>query len=187
MSVAAVIGGVVLTGGASRRMGVDKALIEVGGVALAVRVTQAGGSAGCAPVWCQGGDRPALARLGLTVRPDRTPGEGPLAAIVDAYAGLAELAPDATGMVVAACDLPDLAPGPIRGLVAARRSDRPAALATAGSAHLVSWWPIGLRDAVFAHCAAGMRSYREALAVLDATLVDVAPETIRNVNRPSDL
>ncbi len=165
-------------------MGADKALLDVDGRALAVRVATALADAGCRPVWCQGGDAAALRELGLEVRPDREPGHGPVAAIVDAYGALG---PDAAGMVVAACDLPDLGPDAIVALTAAATGDRPAALATSAAAHLVSWWPVGLQAALAELAARGVRSYRDALAALSADLVEVAAESVRNVNRPGDL
>ena len=76
--------GVVLTGGASRRMGVDKSTMVVGGKPMAVRVADALWEAGCHPVECQGGDRMAIAEYGLEAHPDTRPGDGPVAAILDA-------------------------------------------------------------------------------------------------------
>ena len=48
----------------SRRMGTDKAFVEVGGVAMAARVAAALDAAGCDPVVLVGGDGAALAPLG---------------------------------------------------------------------------------------------------------------------------
>jgi molybdopterin-guanine dinucleotide biosynthesis protein A len=78
--------GAVLTGGSSRRMGTDKALLEVDGVAMAVRVARALDAAGATEVMCIGGDAPALAALGLIVVTDRHPGDGPLGAVITALA-----------------------------------------------------------------------------------------------------
>ncbi|WP_434127450.1 molybdenum cofactor guanylyltransferase, partial [Enterococcus faecium] len=56
--------GAVLTGGDSRRMGTDKALIEVDGGPLARRVANALRAAGADPVIAVGGDLEALGDLG---------------------------------------------------------------------------------------------------------------------------
>ncbi len=82
-------------------MGTDKALIEVDGVPLARRVANALRAAGADPVIAVGGDLEALTAPGLTVTPDRHPGEGPLGGILTA---LAETTEDV--VVVLACDLP---------------------------------------------------------------------------------
>ena len=55
--------GVVLTGGASRRMGRDKALLPVDGVPMAVRVATAMIAAGAHPVVALGGDADGLREL----------------------------------------------------------------------------------------------------------------------------
>lgn len=93
--------GAVLCGGASRRMGTDKALVEVDGRAMAARVAGALDAAGASSVVAVGGDEQALRSLGLTVVSDRWPGEGPLGGLVSAL--------DAPGreplVVVLGCDL----------------------------------------------------------------------------------
>lgn len=176
--------GAVLTGGASRRMGTDKALVEVGGTAMARRVATALAGAGCDPVWLQGGDADALAPLGLAVRPDTAPRQGPLPAITDALAAL----PDScSGVVVAACDLPDLSADAVRAVLAAAGPDVPVVLAVDGAAQLVGWWPAGVGPALGALVGARVRSYRRALDRLGARLVEVPPAVVRNVNAPGDL
>ncbi|HEX2785027.1 MAG TPA: NTP transferase domain-containing protein, partial [Ilumatobacteraceae bacterium] len=57
--------GAVLCGGASRRMGVDKATLRIQGVAMARRVADVLLAAGCALVIAVGGDSVELRRLGL--------------------------------------------------------------------------------------------------------------------------
>ena len=52
--------GVVLAGGASTRMGVDKATLIVGDKPMAIRVADAMWEAGCHPVESQGGDTAAM-------------------------------------------------------------------------------------------------------------------------------
>ena len=90
--------GAVLTGGASTRMGRDKAAIEVDGRAMADRVADALRAAGAAEVVLVGGAAGDL--------PDDAPGEGPLAGIVVALRWAA-----GRTVVVAPCDLvaPDAA------------------------------------------------------------------------------
>jgi molybdopterin-guanine dinucleotide biosynthesis protein A len=76
--------GAVLTGGRSARMGRNKALVEVDGIAMACRVASALVAAGAAEVFCVGGDEAALAALGLEVVADAHPGDGPLGGVLTA-------------------------------------------------------------------------------------------------------
>ncbi|MGH9246267.1 MAG: molybdenum cofactor guanylyltransferase [Acidimicrobiales bacterium] len=100
MSRPAAFSGAVLAGGASRRMGVDKAMLVLDGRPLVVRVADALTAAGAAEVLVVGGDRRAIERLGLNYVPDRAPGSGPLGGLVTAM----EAAPSAV-VVVLATDL----------------------------------------------------------------------------------
>ena len=99
--------GAILCGGASRRMGRDKATLPIDGEPMAGRVARALSAAGAAAVTAVGGDLPALQAHGLTTVADRWPGEGPLGGLVTALrdAGGADL------VVVLGCDLvrPDVA------------------------------------------------------------------------------
>lgn len=176
--------GVVLTGGRSSRMGTDKALVEVGGVAMAVRVAAALRAAGCTPVWCQGGDAAALRATGLEVRPDPEPHAGPLAAI---EAAIVAAAP--ADVVVAACDLPDLDGPTVAALVAAGTAPEVlvAVAADGAGTHLVAWWSQAAAAPLRALRAGGTHSYREALQSLGAVHVRVHEAAVRNVNRPGDL
>ena len=62
--------GVVLCGGESRRMGQDKAVLEIAGRAMALRVADALHAAGASVVVALGGDRARLEALGLVVVDD---------------------------------------------------------------------------------------------------------------------
>ncbi len=98
--------GAVLAGGASRRMGTDKAFVTVDGQPMVVRTAEALATAGADPVIVVGGDSARIRDLGLAYLPDRAPGQGPLHAVLTALAHLET----ADLVVVLACDL--LAPDP---------------------------------------------------------------------------
>jgi len=176
--------GVVLTGGASRRMGSDKSLLEVGGVAMAVRVATALAGAGCDPVVCQGGDADALAALGLTVLADSQPGGGPVAAILDA------LLRRPGDVVVCACDLPWLDVATVSQLIAIAEERHDADVVVASDAegpHLAGLWRAGTGARLAGLFADGVRSYRGALDRLQTVSVEVPPSVVVNVNNPDDL
>jgi molybdenum cofactor guanylyltransferase len=103
---------VVLAGGGSRRLGRDKALVEVGGRTLVEHVAGALGAAGATELVVVGGDAPALEGLGLHVVGDRWPGEGPLGGVITGLEAVRH-----SLAVVCACDLPFLAPDLVRSLV----------------------------------------------------------------------
>lgn len=179
------VAGVVLTGGASRRMGTDKALVEVDGVAMVVRVAGALTEGGCDPVVCQGGDAQSLAALGMTVLADTRPGGGPVAGILDA---LSAAAPGS--VAVCACDLPWLDGATVKELVAVAdaRPDADVVVACdSAGPHLAGVWQQGSRQLLEALVAGGIRSYRGALEQLNTVHVDVPPAVVANVNSPGDL
>jgi molybdenum cofactor guanylyltransferase len=120
--------GAVLTGGASRRLGLDKALVEVGGRSLAECSAAALRGAGAAEVVAVGGDLEVLAALPSVDRavPDRHPGEGPLGGLLTAFA---ESSDDV--VVVLACDVPGITAGDVSRLLDALRSEPHAAVAHA--------------------------------------------------------
>jgi len=168
-------------------MGSDKALLVVDGRPLAVAVADALWEAGLRPVWCQGGDATALAAMGLTVVADESPGNGPLAGIITALRHA-----EGGDIVVAACDLPDLAPDAVRSLLDAEPAagaDPPVVVfASVGEAwHLLSWWSADALSTVESLYESGVRSYGAALGHLGALGVPVPAEAVRNVNRPTDL
>lgn len=177
--------GVVLTGGASKRMGVDKATLVIDGKPMAVRVADAMWEASCHPVECQGGDAVAIGEYGLDVVPDRRPGQGPVAAIHDALTRH-----PTCDVVVSACDLVDLDGATIRSLIdaGARHPETDVVVAVTGDErHLVSWWRARLGDRLGALLDSGVTAYRDALGSLETFDVEVHPTTIRNVNTPTDV
>lgn len=180
--------GVILAGGASTRMGRDKAFVEIAGRPMILRVADALSAAGCDTVFCQGGDAARLELLGLAARPDPEPlagtPAGPLVAIGSA------LGAAGTSILVAACDLADLDPAAVRAVIDGA-ADQPlpkVAVAVAdGRSHLVSLWPFDALQPLIDVIADGVTSYRVALDRLGAVAVPVESSAVRNVNRPEDI
>lgn len=171
--------GVILTGGESRRMGEDKAFVNVDGRPLAIVVADALWEGGCHPVECQGGDLDRLAELGLSAAADSAPADGPVAAIADA------LARHDSPVVVAACDLARLDGDTVRAVIAAGAPGPSVAFASAGGRmHMLSYWHPGVRGAL---ADARSRSYRDALSSVGAIGVDVDEAAVTNINSPDDL
>lgn len=171
-------------------MGRDKALLPVGGVAMARRVADALAAAGAVPVVAQGGDADALDRHGLVVRPDRHPGDGPLPATVQAIVEAA--AAGAALVVVLSCDLvapdADAVSAVVAALVAA--PDALGAVPVDGGHR--QWthgaWRAAAGPALGARYAAGARSLKRASA--DLPLVEVAglpAAALADADQPSDL
>ncbi len=142
----------MLCGGASTRMGRDKALIQVGETTMVERVCAVLAAAGCDPVVLVGGDRSRLtAATGREVVADTWPGEGPLGGVIDAVRWFA--ARGAEAVVVAACDLPDLTVEAVHAVAdgaAPRPSPSPSAVTRA--------WPAGrsARSASSRRCSASV-------------------------------
>jgi molybdenum cofactor guanylyltransferase len=177
----AAVAGAVLTGGASRRMGRTKALIDVDGVPMARRVAGALAAAGCRPVVVVGGDPEELRSLGLPIVPDLHPGAGPLGGVITAL--------DAAGVdvVVAACDLPDLDTATVLALLDA---SEPAVVAVAVTDRLepaLALWPHGALSALRELFEAGERSLQAAVRSLAHVQVPATMGAMHNVNTPDDL
>jgi molybdopterin-guanine dinucleotide biosynthesis protein A len=111
----ASLDGALLLGGRSRRMGRDKAHVEVDGLACATRVARAL-AAVCEPVWLVGGAAPASAPGRPIADPD-----GPDCALRGLVAALA--ASHAEHVLVVATDLPLVTPVFLAALAAAPPAD----------------------------------------------------------------
>jgi molybdenum cofactor guanylyltransferase len=180
--------GYVLCGGASRRMGRDKALVEVDGAAMARRIACALAAAGAGRVVAVGGDAGALTSLGLPVVADRWPGEGPLGGLVTA---LEDPERSAAVAVVLSCDLTDPDAGAIAATVRERaRLGCDAVVPVVGGRHqwLHGAWDrraAGILTDVF---AAGERSVAgAALSLRIRTLGGVPAAAVHDADRPEDL
>jgi molybdopterin-guanine dinucleotide biosynthesis protein A len=106
--VKADLTGIVLAGGESRRMGTDKALLEVGGIPMVQRVLSALRES-CAEVVVVTKQAVPYKRMGARIVVEESPVRAPLVGII---AGLrAALTPWA---FVAGCDMPYLSPAAVR-------------------------------------------------------------------------
>lgn len=178
------LAGAVLTGGASTRMGVDKALVEVGGRALVLRAVEALRAAGADPVVTVGGDGDALTRLGLGHVADRHPGEGPLGGIITALR-----ATTTETVAVLSCDLTDATALAVRSVAAARGdADVAVAVVDGQPEWLHAVWHRRALPPLEAAFAEGVRAPRHAAPRLRvAHLLDADPLWFRDADQPEDL
>ena len=179
--------GAILTGGASRRMGSDKALMLVDGEPLVARVAAALEMAGASSVTAIGGDTVRIGALGITALADTYPGEGPLGGIVQA---LADAGRDESIVVVVACDLPWLTADAVRGLLDAVTGDVDVAVACVDGHRqpVVAAWVRSVGPQLSVAFARGERSplrVLDQLRVADVEMTD--PSWVRDVDRPEDL
>jgi molybdenum cofactor guanylyltransferase len=191
--------GAVLTGGASRRMGRTKALVEVDGVPMAVRVAASLRAAGCRTVVAAGGDADELAPLGLELVPDVVAGQGPLSGILAVLERLVaadpppdvipDVVPDVVPDVFAvACDLPYLRPGDLGALVAHRASGVDVVVARTDRLEpTCAIWSISSLPSLRVAFAAGHRALHRVLGGLVTVEVEIAADSLRNINTPEDL
>jgi molybdopterin-guanine dinucleotide biosynthesis protein A len=173
-------------------MGRPKALIDVDGSPMVVRVAEALSAAGCAPVRLIGAMPNDTGRSDMVslrddeaypLVEDRWPGEGPLGGVITA---LLDVGGD---VVVAACDLPDLDAVTVRAIRDARGADRAdAVVATTDRLEpALARWNHRALDPLTAIFATGERALHTALGLLDIVEVAVDPAAMRNVNTPGDL
>ncbi len=180
------IDGLVLAGGRSRRFGSDKRLVEIGGETLVARAVRKVRAVVDGVVFVATG--PAREHLRGTRRAivirDEPPGRGPLGGIA------AALERARAGVLVLACDLPDVRTATLARVAATGRAcGRPAAVRTRrGWEPLVSYWPRATYTEVRAALGAGLSAPHALLERLGAAAVEgVDLRELRNVNRPGDL
>lgn len=175
-------------------MGTDKALLEIEGRAMALRVHDALAAGGCRPVLAIGGNAGALGALGLDVVVDRYPGEGPLGALITALAAVGDRAdvvvalgcdlPDADARAVAAVCAPFRAPGGDRLDVVVPRSENRHHMHHAA-------WRVGALPTLQAAFDAGERAPRRVLAQLRVHQLAVAPKLdptwLADLDEPADV
>lgn len=181
--------GLILAGGTSRRMGRDKALLEVGGKPAIARVAERLARV-CDPILVVTDRRDRYPSLGLPVVVDQRPGSG---AVGGLHAGLA--AAPAPVCVAVACDMPFLSPKVLRVVTEA-------VAGVDAAVPLVDGWPQPLHAAyrrslvpvLEVQLGRGPCSLRSLLASPDirvrwlraSQLPPAASRSLFNMNTPAD-
>jgi molybdenum cofactor guanylyltransferase len=176
--------GAVLAGGSSSRMGRDKALIELAGEPLVLRVARALGAAGAERVFVVGGDLPRIRALGLDAVADRYPGEGPLGGVLTAMAES-----DATVLAVLATDLIAADPGAIRAVVHALAGHDVAVPVADGRRHFHhAVWHRSAHTTLEDVFRAGERAIKRAVHTLAVAEVEgISPAALADADTPDEL
>ena len=179
--------GVVLAGGASSRMGTDKALVDVGGPPLVSVAARALVDGGATRVVVVGGDAPAFAALGLETLADHYPDQGPLGGIITALRAAADPV-----VMVLACDMPAV-DGPTVAAIVEALGSHPGAYGAAPTVGerlqiLTAAYRRGVLPVLEQAFAAGERAPRRALAGVEVVPVTgLDPDRLADVDRPEDL
>jgi molybdopterin-guanine dinucleotide biosynthesis protein A/rhodanese-related sulfurtransferase len=175
----------ILTGGRSTRMGRDKALVAVDGIALARRVADAASAAGARRVVAVGGDAAGLGAIDLEVIADPFEGTGPLGGVVTALGALRGF----DTVVVLACDLASPSAMAITQVASARGVADVAVPRVGGHLEpLHAAWDPQVADRLADLVAGGERSVQGAIAALDAKVVEgVDPAATVGLNTPGEV
>lgn len=189
------IPGIVLAGGASRRMGRDKALVPLGGRPLvAWTVERLAPQCGALAISRHDGRLDGI-DLGLPLLGDGEPGRaGPLAGVLAGLDWAAAVDPDATHAVTVAVDSPFLPSDFVARLAAAREAaaGEAAVASSCGRRHPVAaLWPVAARHALRAALLGeGLRRVGLFLDRFRPVAVEwpSAPfDPFLNLNAPADL
>jgi molybdenum cofactor guanylyltransferase len=168
--------GVVLAGGASRRFGRDKALVEFDGEPLIARVCRVLQTATGAPVRIIG-DADKYERLGIECVTDRWPGEGPLGGIItalDASFGSSQSDP---WSLILGCDMPFLTVEWLQHLAEralASKADVVVPESNHGLEPLCACWKASAAIPLTRTFEGGVRRVTEAMKQLSMEVLDAA-------------
>ena len=168
------VGGLVLCGGRSRRMGTDKAWLPFGEECLLQRVVRIVKEV-AGPVVVAASQGQVLPPLpgGVAVARDVCENAGPLAGL---GVGLAALEDSCDTTIVVACDHPLITPGFLRNLIRSLRRDDSAIVPMRGDRHyaLLGVYRVSVRRYVDANLKTGRYRLVEFLNDCTATMIDIA-------------
>ena len=190
------IHGFVLAGGASRRFGRDKALIEFGGGALIARLCRILQLAIVTPVQIIGDDE-KYGRTGVECVADRWPGEGPLGGIITALETTTDSAVKPSWCLIIGCDMPFLTVESLRHLAdraATSQAEVVVAESTYGLEPLCACWRTSAAPTLRRAFEKGTRRVIEAMKQLSMEVLDAADwkrfdkfdRLFWNMNTPAD-
>ena len=184
------VGGFILAGGASSRMGRDKAVIELDGEPLVVRAARLLQPIVGPPTIIGPAER--FAPFGLHVIADDQPGFGPLGGIATALRAATH-----PWNLIIGCDLPFLTQGWLESLIRqalGSQADVVLPLSAQGAEPLCAMYHKKAESQISAALAQGIRKITQGLAGL--AIVNLAPEEwkpfdsmgllFKNINTPDD-
>lgn len=190
MNIVSGLSGVVLAGGKSRRLGTDKAFVEVEGVPMIRRVLEAL-RACCADVVIVARDTARYQGLDARLMADAWPIQAPLVGVCSGLRAIRT-----PWVFVAACDLPFLSPDAVRLLARLAAGSDAAVPHTDGRWHpLHAVYAAAAGPVLEARLEQGTWSMMDALKALrvrpvteeELEAADPTLRTLHNVNAPQDL
>jgi molybdopterin-guanine dinucleotide biosynthesis protein A len=189
------IGGVLLAGGQSQRMGGgDKSLRLLAGKPILARVIERAQPQVDALVLNANGDPARFTRFGLPVVPDSVAGfAGPLAGVLAGLDWAAANLPEAELLASFATDAPFLPRDLVRRLAVALEEggfDLACAQSNGQNHPVFGLWPVSLRDDLRQVLAGGLRKVDRWTARFKLVEVEFLAEPVDpffNANRPEDL
>lgn len=182
--------GIVLAGGAGRRMGAPKPLLPLGGRTLVEHVVAALEPL-VSGVIVVTNDPESFAFLGLPTVADAEPGRGPLMGL---YSGLR--ACPTPFALAAACDAPFLAPALLKALIARRREDAMSLPETErGPQPMPGVYPTAIAPTIAKLLAEGRAAMRDLTASTQVELLtkeevralDAEGRSFKDLDTPEDL
>ena len=182
-------GGAVLAGGASKRMGFDKALLEINGEPLISKVADSLNRAGVMNLMIVGGDSEAFTLLGHDCLTDEYPGEGPLGGIITALNHFKNKGKK--HVLIVACDLPNISEDLISKMIEHSIQEPKSIIVPLVEGHL-QWmhvlWPTGVLPTLLKSFSNGVRAPWRASKDLPLLRVEeIDPQVLFDIDRPEDL
>ena len=188
-NIIANFGGAVLAGGQSKRMGFDKALLEIDGEPLIGRVVRAFNEAGVIDFRIVGGNGAVFTALGYQCLSDEYPGEGPLGGIITALKHFKSQGK--THVLIVACDLPHISKNFITEMIL-KSTEEPKSILVPVVEERLQWmhaiWPTDVLPNLLNSFSNSIRAPWRATKDLKILTIEGAdPQVLFDVDEPDDL